>query len=90
MRNFRAGRDYLPEPWDGDAILLRTADERFGGDLGWSRFIRGRLEITPIPGEHADTLEEPAVQETGRILTAVMDRMTPSLRPQESMPRRTA
>ena len=48
-----------------------------------SRFIRGRLEIIPIPGKHADTLEEPAVQETGRLLAAVMDRLTPSLRPRE-------
>jgi non-ribosomal peptide synthetase component F len=53
----------------------RTA-ERFVGDLGWSRFIRGRLEIVAIPGNHVDTLEEPTVQGTARVLAEVMDRMT--------------
>ncbi len=89
MRNFRAGRDYRPEPWEGDAILLRTEDERFGGDLGWQRYIQGRLEITLIPGNHVDTLEEPTVQETGRLLAAAMDQATLALQPQDSRPRRT-
>jgi amino acid adenylation domain-containing protein len=90
MRNFRAGRDYLPEPCDGDAILLRTDDERFGGDLGWSRFIRGRLEVIPIPGNHVDTLEEPTVQETGRLLATAMDRIMPSGLSRGSRSRRRA
>jgi thioesterase domain-containing protein len=71
--HFRAGRDYHPDPWDGDAILLRTDDERFGGDLGWSRWVRGNLEITLIPGSHVDTLKEPIVQETGRLVAAALD-----------------
>lgn len=89
MCHFRAGRDYRPDPWDGDAILLRTDDERFGGDLGWRPFIKGRLDITFIPGSHVDTLQEPTVKETGRLLAAALDQATPALRPRESRPRRT-
>ena len=84
MRHFRAGRDYAPEPWDGEARLLRTDVERFADDLGWHRLIRGPIEIARIPGTHMEAFEEPHVSETGRVLAEFLAAATPCAhRPRE-------
>lgn len=84
MRHFRAGRDYAPEPWDGEARLLRTHVERFADDLGWRELIRGPIEIARIPGTHMEAFEEPHVSETGRVLAEFLAAATPRAhRPRE-------
>ncbi|MEM8934726.1 MAG: thioesterase domain-containing protein, partial [Acidobacteriota bacterium] len=71
-RHFRAMRDYRPAPYDGDAWLLRTADERFGEDFGWGALVGGRLTVERVPGRHVDVLKEPHVQVVARLLDALL------------------
>ena len=71
-RHFRAMRDYQPGPFDGDAWLLRTNDERFGEDFGWGELVGGELHVERIPGRHIDVLKEPHVQVVGAKLSAAL------------------
>ena len=71
-RHFRAMRDYQPGPFNGDAWLLRTNDERFGEDFGWGELVGGELHVERIPGRHIDVLKEPHVQVVGAKLSAAL------------------
>ncbi|MEM7355787.1 MAG: condensation domain-containing protein, partial [Acidobacteriota bacterium] len=74
-QHFRAMRDWLPRPYDGDVHLFRTHDARFGEDFGWGPLVRGRLGIDRIEGRHIEVLREPYVQEVGRKLSRVLDNL---------------
>jgi len=58
---------YRPRPYTGRAFLVR-AEERAkgpypGASLGWDKWMKGRFEIVPVPGDHASMLEEPRVKQ---------------------------
>ena len=57
----RAVRGYIPEPYPGRVVLLRTSDmqSRAPDDpsVGW-RNVASQLEVCPIPGDHHTCLTE--------------------------------
>jgi thioesterase domain-containing protein/acyl carrier protein len=75
-RHYHAAQAYVPQPYDGDVWLLRTEDDRFDADLGWRRWVRGRLTIDIVPGNHGDVLKEPFVHENARRLAAAVESAT--------------
>ena len=72
-RHYRAVRRYVPRPYAGDVWLFRSEGETDREDLGWSRYVRGKLEIDTIPGHHSDVLKEPHLAVMARRLSAVLD-----------------
>jgi acyl-CoA synthetase (AMP-forming)/AMP-acid ligase II/thioesterase domain-containing protein/acyl carrier protein len=46
--------DYRPVPYPGSAVLFRPTRQPLGfrrnPDMGWGRFISGRLDVEPVPG----------------------------------------
>lgn len=58
-RSLEVYKRYHPGPWKGRAMVFRATD-RAGvvstrpadGFNGWSEFIRGRLEVCAVPGDH--------------------------------------
>ncbi len=55
---------YKMQPYDGNMILFRSAENRNQGpeDMGWSKFIRGNIKIIDVDGDHLSMLKEPNVQ----------------------------
>jgi amino acid adenylation domain-containing protein len=55
-----AAKAYRPEPWKGDAVLLRGTEsvtrDVTDGSLGWSDFIDGELVVEWAPGSHVSIL----------------------------------
>jgi amino acid adenylation domain-containing protein len=78
--SFRARARYVPRPYPGRIVLLRTAVQPpawlFEPDpeLGWHGLAQGGLEIHDVPGTHNDPLREPYVQVTARTLKEAMRR----------------
>jgi acyl-CoA synthetase (AMP-forming)/AMP-acid ligase II/thioesterase domain-containing protein/acyl carrier protein len=63
--NYLAIRSYRMKPYDGDATLFaaeRCPWERPDLHDGWSRLIRGKLQVLPVPGLHNEMMEEPHVR----------------------------
>ena len=57
-------REYHPQPYDGDAVLLQAqlpASKDAQVHEGWRKLVRGGVEIRPVPGQHDTFLEEPHV-----------------------------
>ncbi|MEM6795793.1 MAG: thioesterase domain-containing protein, partial [Acidobacteriota bacterium] len=73
--HFRAMRDYLPGPYGGRILLLRTRDERFGEDFGWGEVAAEASEIAVerVPGKHVDVLKEPYVAVVGGKISAALE-----------------
>ncbi|HYU36111.1 MAG TPA: thioesterase domain-containing protein, partial [Thermoanaerobaculia bacterium] len=51
-------RDYHPEPHPGKIVLFRAGERAVPApdDLGWARLASGKLEIRPLPGDHAGVI----------------------------------
>jgi thioesterase domain-containing protein len=65
---------HRPEPWSGSAVVIRGTDsvsrrDRDSG-LGWSRWVRGRLDVEWSPGSHESLLSG----EGARAVAAVIER----------------
>jgi thioesterase domain-containing protein/NAD(P)-dependent dehydrogenase (short-subunit alcohol dehydrogenase family)/acyl carrier protein len=65
-----AERHYQPAPWSGRATLFRAREEsalslwtafRVDEQHGWTRYLRGGVEVQLCPGNHATMCEEPHV-----------------------------
>jgi amino acid adenylation domain-containing protein len=65
--------DYSPKPYSGDMVLLR-ASEYYSGDTafdpqnGWGKFVRGKLAVYQVPGNHLTMLHGDNVGEMARLL----------------------
>lgn len=63
--HIRALAQHKPQPYDGDAVLIRSAGHlflcSFDEQYGWGELIRGRVAVKKIPGDHGRVLAEPFV-----------------------------
>ncbi|MEV0633509.1 amino acid adenylation domain-containing protein [Streptomyces sp. NPDC050619] len=64
--NLRLAQRFVPDRFDGDLILL-TAREAAPADLGWARFVTGRVTVVPVDCGHYDMFTT-AVEKVGRSL----------------------
>jgi amino acid adenylation domain-containing protein len=66
-------------PYDGDVVLVRALDQfrQLPGcapDYGWSKYVRGELEMYDLPGDHLGILTAPHVREVARWITGKLAR----------------
>ncbi|MBV9385234.1 MAG: amino acid adenylation domain-containing protein, partial [Chroococcidiopsidaceae cyanobacterium CP_BM_ER_R8_30] len=74
----RAAHSYVPQVYQGKAILFRANDqpeEMFWVDsaLGWGSLVAGGLEIQLVPGYHNTLMKEPYVPILAERLKACLD-----------------
>ena len=75
-----ATRAYKPQPFASDAVLIR-AEERFSLPgyqvdplYGWEAWVKGRLVVQDVPGDHLGILSPPNVSVLADTLRAYLDR----------------
>jgi len=65
-QHLTAGVNYVPHPYGGRVLLLRTRGQPFFCSLdpqyGWSELVLGGLEVRTVPGAHERIFMEPDVQ----------------------------
>jgi thioesterase domain-containing protein len=75
--NLRALCEYSPRRYSGRLTLLRACTRPLlhtqTGDLGWSEWVTGGVEILTIPGHHVSILKEPSVVVLARNLQSAID-----------------
>ena len=76
-----AGTNYVPKPYGGRVLLLRTRGQPFFSSLdpqyGWSKLALGGLEVRIVPGAHERIFMEPDVQVlAGEVKTAIANSIT--------------
>jgi thioesterase domain-containing protein/acyl carrier protein len=97
-RAFRMFQAYEPEPFEGDMLVVRARTLplfpfRVAPDMGWSRVVRGRIEVRDVKGSHETILQEPLVGGVAAVLRDAMDRVPGAGAPvtaPESAPNRPA
>ncbi|MEO3876738.1 amino acid adenylation domain-containing protein, partial [Nonomuraea sp. B12E4] len=70
-------RESEPEVFKGDMLFFSAehpGSERHGPHHGWAPYVTGQVERHPVPGEHNDMMEQPAIAEIGAVLAR---RLTP-------------
>jgi thioesterase domain-containing protein len=71
---YAAAANYLPQPYDGAVLLMRSRKGLFGfGDdthLGWSKTLGRKLEICEMQGNHYSMYAEPNVKELAQQVSA--------------------
>jgi thioesterase domain-containing protein len=71
---YAAAANYLPRPYDGAVLLMRSHKGLFGfGDdahLGWSKTLGRKLEICETQGNHYSMYVEPHVKELAQQVSA--------------------
>jgi thioesterase domain-containing protein len=71
---YAAAANYLPQPYDGAVLLMRSRKGLFGfGDdthLGWSETLGRKLEICETQGNHYSMYVEPNVKELAHQVSA--------------------
>lgn len=71
---YAAAANYLPQPYDGAVLLMRSRKGLFGfGDdthLGWSKTLCRKLEICETQGNHYNMYAEPNVKELAQQVSA--------------------
>ncbi len=70
-----AAAGYRPRPYPGRVVFIQAQDEpllRLAAVLGWQKLARDRLEVRPVPGEHATLLDPANVEAVARALKAVL------------------
>jgi thioesterase domain-containing protein len=77
---------YRPEPWAGSAVLFRAREEsavslwtavEVDSEHGWSRYVKGGVEVQIVPGNHGTMCEEPNVRVLADKLRQAMDLKSP-------------
>ncbi|MER9586474.1 beta-ketoacyl synthase N-terminal-like domain-containing protein [Mesorhizobium sp. M0276] len=77
--NSIALRDYIPRRNDSRSVLfaakkgLRMSTNQPNGDLGWKQFVRGRLEIHEVPGDHYTMISPPHVSVLAKKLNTYLN-----------------
>lgn len=78
--NSYATRNYKIQPYTGDAVLFKATPYAWthrNAHEGWHDLIGGHFETLPIPGTHAEILEEPHVQQLADTLSACLAERQP-------------
>jgi thioesterase domain-containing protein len=68
-------RYYVPEPYNGEAILFRAKDELVSYSdptLGWGSLVRGGLDIRETSGDHDTILHEPHIGCLAKLLDSCL------------------
>ena len=77
-----AGAAYVPKPYGGHVLLLRTRGQpflcSFDPKYGWSGLALGGLEVRIVPGAHERIFMEPDVQVLAREVKAALTTCHPS------------
>jgi thioesterase domain-containing protein len=64
--NLFAGRNYRPQPYDGDLVLFLAddeyRDERYSRDLGWGCVTGSNMRFVTVPGNHRSLVHANAIQ----------------------------
>ncbi|WP_411845596.1 amino acid adenylation domain-containing protein [Roseibacillus persicicus] len=72
----KAMQRYRPRSYDGDVVLFTAEDQGDGviypPHLGWDGYVRGQLELIPIPGEHLTIFQEPHVEDFAKELHKIL------------------
>ncbi len=65
---------YKMLPYDGDMILFRSAENRAQGpdDMGWGKFVKGKIHIIDVDGDHLSMLKEPNVQKVAKGIIKIL------------------
>ncbi|MEL7330897.1 MAG: amino acid adenylation domain-containing protein, partial [Cyanobacteria bacterium J06560_2] len=69
LANLEAVDRYRPQPYDGQATLLRAIDDgdfmwsAHAPDYGWGRYVLGGVSRRDLPGTHTGIFKAPAVRE---------------------------
>ena len=65
--NYRALKQFTPQPYTGDITLLRAIGGRLfcshDPQMGWGKLTNGRIDVRIIPGSHLRIFKEPHVRE---------------------------
>jgi len=68
---------YRPVPYQGDVVLFRASKRSrvlcHDDTLGWSNFVKGRLDIHEVNGSHGSIVVEPRVRFVAATLTGLLD-----------------
>jgi amino acid adenylation domain-containing protein len=68
----RARRGYVPTPYDGRVVILKTGDGRYDPERIWSSLASG-VEVRQLPGPHEDIVfVEPRIDALGATLKACL------------------
>ena len=71
-----AGTNYVPKPYGGRVLLLRTRGQpffcSFDPQYGWGKLVLGGLEVRVVPGAHERIFMEPDVQILAREVKAAL------------------
>ncbi|RKH31694.1 hypothetical protein D7X12_38165 [Corallococcus sicarius] len=65
--NLLALEHYVPQPYDGTALLLSASESAPGSTplprhRGWEGLVRGGLEVLDVPGSHHALMQDPHLQ----------------------------
>ena len=66
---------YVPDPYEGSAVLLLTSDSILynpGNAKSWARFVK-RLEVIDVPGDHESMFRQPNVKVLADTIASVLD-----------------
>jgi thioesterase domain-containing protein len=69
-------RRYVPQPYLGNAILFRAKDELaqyVNPNLGWDKFVLGRLQVREVSGDHDTLMQEPHIGMLARMLASILE-----------------
>ena len=63
---YRAARDYVPQPYEGPVVLVRSTERTFGfaadPKLGWDDQLIPAMKIRKVPGNHYTIYMPPNVE----------------------------
>lgn len=70
----QAAREYEPQPYQGDVLLISEKGAQYEQEAEWLPLIDGNVESHEIPVGHFDLVKEPHVGTLGSYLVAALDR----------------
>jgi len=75
--NFEAWNNYKITPYSGDLHLFRAEEQRFFIEdrnfLGWKPFIKGKIHILDVPGDHLSLFNPPNGKTFAKILQNLLN-----------------
>ncbi len=76
--SMRMGRRYVPKPYDGPTLLLRTGGWAQFDDLDMTRLLTGEYELRDVSGNHFTMVREPHVAGLASLLRADLAAVDPA------------
>ena len=70
----KARTSYKSSDFSGDMVLFRSTINNYDiYDLGWKKFIKGKIDIHQIRSDHQTIIKLPAIQEVGETIKNILD-----------------